>query len=376
MAKKYHIDINGNVAPCKAFLRECPRTDYKTEQEAYSALYLEKAAEDLRNAQEYVENTLRDPNTPSSFNNIDWSGKNSRNTARDYADKLEREFRSTGTHPELFSMRSYLHQSNVNSERVKQKVSINRIPAANYEDGIITSEWSLEIEENNRVVNKTVLDLNDDYKNEIERASHILRETVIANSNWDTPVEVIDKKAKFLTSQVRDSYKTIEEEFSGPAPLWGRNEGIGTFKDSDPANMRAIINYQRTTFRGRTFQRFLDDNPYYDASFPEIDVVVYDNEAGTSENLWAIRKKNEKWFIETTANGQRFRNPVSNVDEAYSSIHSFVKDYMRTSDEKTADKKASYVANLMTEVDAAIQNNLQRKKIRDDAERERLSRND
>jgi len=376
MAKKYHIDVNGDIVECRAKLRGCPRTDYSTVEAASAALFLQKAATDLETARENVKKAFSNPDTKRMVALTDFSGINQKETMRDFADKVDHEFYSTGKEPEFYSLHSQLKQNNMYYNDSSHKIFIKRIPVPDYDDGVITSKWFLETElPNNNYARKTVkhdLDLHNDFEREIVRAEDIIRESVISNSTVNTNSEDIERQTKFLKRQLIDAYFMVEEETEGPQKLWARTDGYGTFAKSDPTSLIVNADYQHSAFRGKIFEQFLNENGYYQALTPEIDVRVYDNETNQSRNSWGVRYNQGQWYIETRVNNEFHHQPVNSADEAYGYLNSYIKNYMRTNDDKTAHKKASYASDLITDIDLAVTNFIKKKEIRDAKEEAEL----
>lgn len=379
MAKKYHIDVNGEVVECRAFLRDCPRTDYSTIEAAVSANNFQKAATELENARKNVQEAFKNRDKLSSYTDTDFSGTDKRKTMRKYIDKIEQNYYSSGIEPELFTVSSQLKQDNISYTNAHEKVSIVRLPVPDYDNGTISSVWKLSIEPSKNSYNQEPveyeLDLHNDFQREMTRAEDILRETVIANSNMSTSRESIEEQTNFLTKQVADAYTLIEEEAQGPSQVWTNAEGYGTFANSDPMNIVVNADYEHTGFRGKTFERFINNNKYYDAMMPSIKLRVYDNETGNSKNAWGVRLYEGKWFIETRTNGSFYHHPVKSAEEAYAYVYEYVETYMKTNDENTAEKKANYASDLITDIDIAISNFIKKKKaMKEQEEAERIAK--
>lgn len=379
MAKKYHIDVNGDIVECRAKLRGCPRTDYSTIEAASAALFLQKTATDLEAARENVKKVFSNPDTKRMTATTDFSGINPKQTMRDFADKVDNEFYATGKEPEFYSVHSQLKQNNMYYDSSSQKVFIKRIPVPDYDDGVITSKWSLEIEPSSKEYakknTKYELDLHNDFDREIVRAEDIIRESVIANSTHYTTSEDVERQTRFLKNQLIDAYFMVEEETQGPQKLWSRIDGYGTFAKSDPAELIVNVDYQHSAFRGKIFERFLNENGHYQALTPEIDVRVYDNETNQSKNSWGVRYHQGQWYVETRVNNEFNHKPVDSGEEAYSYLNSYIKNYMKTNDDATADKKARYASDLITDIDLAVSSFIKKKEVRDAKEEaERIQR--
>lgn len=356
--KKYHINANGEVAECKAFLTTCPFKDYSTQEAAHSALFLQKAANDLDTARENVRKIF---NTSKPVLSIaDLSGIDKTRTARDYADKLDRNFFAEGKEPELYSIYSQLKQDNFFYDKTKQKIYISSIPAPDYDNGEIVNKWFLEVEKANARPNdkkiRYELDLQNDFTREIVRAEDIIRETVIANSNHSTAPEIINNQTNFLKKQLIEAYYLVEEEKGNSAELWYQHEGYGTFKNSTRDKLAVNVDYQHSTFRGKIFDNFLNTNKDYDAVAPdEVDIRVYDNETGESTNSWGVRLNKGQWYIEARVEGKISHQPVNNADEMYGYLKRYIQNYMKTNDEETASKKAVYASDLMTDINLSLE---------------------
>lgn len=359
MAKKYHIDLNGEVVECRAKFRACPRTDYSTIEAATTARYLQEAAQDLEAARENVKRVFSDPNTKRTLTIADFSTRPMRNNSpRDYADQLEREFFADGKYPDLYSMRSELKPTNINSGEKRQKIFFHSTAAPDYDDGKIINHSSIVVlPKTASITDKGTsyeLDFANDFEGSLVQAEDLIRETVIANATADDSYETIQEQTEILTKQLVNAYTTISEEIEGPNEVWKRAEGYGTFAKSDIDKLVVNVDYQNSTFRGKTFDRFLHENEYYEARSPEFDVRVYDNESRRSPNAWGIRYAKGQWYVETRI-GRDIRNtPVNSPDEAYGMINEYIKTNMKSNDEETAAKKATYAADLMTDVNNSI----------------------
>lgn len=360
---RYHINDDKEVVQCRSWLRSCKFKDYETESDAKEALLLQNTAEEYEAAKSSVREKFSNDNATRSFCMVDFSGMNKKKSLRNYVNELEAEFYSKGKSPDFFHCNSQLRQWNVSGNSSSQKVFVSRIPVADYEEAVITSKWSLRIEpagvwnRDNHITYE--LDLHNDFKNEMIRAEHIVRETVIANMNGSQmPVNEIDKEAKFMVDQLGLAYSTIEELDTerGSFVSWNTAEGYGNFAKTDITNLLVNVNYPISSFNSRIFHDFIHTNPYYEARFPApIDIRVFDNELGRSDNAWAIRYSNGVWKMFARIGEDKYVEEVQDPQHAYEVMRDFIKNNMLTNDDETVEEKAVYIRDLISGVNASLQ---------------------
>lgn len=357
MAKKYHIDAHGKIVPCSAFLRKCPRTDYSSEEAAYSALYLQKESNRLEEARANVESIMRNTKAPSSFIAADFSGQGLERDPRAYAQRIDKTFFETGEYPQKAYAEISLNRALVDNNRVRTKLSLHRIPVADYDNGVITGEWTLETDQRNSAqqIPPLELDLENDYEEEKERAERYIRDVVIRTSPPSARSEDIEFETNQMMEQFENAYVQVEEEASGPYKIFEKNPGLGTFAGSDPFTIKVDANYNDTLFRGKTFEQFVSKNPDYRSITPELNVQVYDNENGKSDSSWRLVNHQGNWYLQTVIDGGK-PNPVklNGAEDAYEKMNYFVKNHMLTNSSTIAEQKARYAADLITEIDNAM----------------------
>lgn len=365
MAKKYHIDANGKIVPCQAFLRKCPRTDYSSKEAAYSSLYLQEKSNQLAQARAEVERIMSDRNAPSTFIAADFSGQKDNDNARKYANEIERNFLQTGEYPQQVYAHIPLQRSDNSENRIA--LSLARIPMADYDEGVIKGRWNLEtkIKGQRTKVEPMELDFENDYEEEKERAERYIRDVIIRTSPFNIPTENIEYETNQMVQQMEDAFTQIEEEASNPYKVWEKNPDIGTFAGSSMFNIIVDVNYNTTLFRGKTFEKFLNDKDgYFTSVSPDLDIQVYDNENGKSNTSWRIVRHEGEWFLQTVdESGQPNPQKLKNAEDGYQRMHDFVSNHMLTKTPEIAEEKARYVADLMTEVEQAIVTN---EKIKDE----------
>lgn len=361
MAKKYHIDAHGKVVPCQAFLRKCPRTDYSSQEAAYSALYIQEEGNRLLEARAEVEKIMSDPNAHSTFISSDFSGNDPRNNTRKFAQKIDKEFFEKGEYPQKVYAVVPLNRQYIDNKTNPIALSLDRIPVADYDEGRITGEWTLETKiKNHNEVDPIVLDLENNYEEEAERAEAWIRDVVMRTTPDNYPSEYIEYETNHMMNQLEDAFSQIEEEASGPYQIWEKNRDIGTFAGSNIENINVDVNYNTTLFRGRTFDRFInDEDGYFTSVSPELNIQVYDNENGMSDTSWRLVRYKGDWILQTVSqkDGQPYPQKLENAEDAYNKMYHFVSNYMRTNNPNIAEEKAQYVSELIIEIEQAIDKN-------------------
>lgn len=361
MAKKYHIDAHGKVVPCQAFLRKCPRTDYSSQEAAYSALYIQEEGNRLLEARAEVEKIMSDPNAHSTFISSDFSGNDPRNNTRKFAQKIDKEFFEKGEYPQKVYAVIPLNRQYIDNKTNPITLSLDRIPVADYDEGKIRGEWTLETKiKNHNEVDPIVLDLENNYEEEAERAEAWIRDVVMRTTPDNYPPEYIEYETNHMMNQLEDAFSQIEEEASGPYQIWEKNHDIGTFAGSNIEIINVDVNYNTTLFRGRTFDRFInDEDGYFTSVSPELNIQVYDNENGMSDTSWRLVRYQGDWILQTVSqkDGQPYPQKLENAEDAYNKMHHFVSNYMRTNNPNIAEEKAQYVSELIIEIEQAIDKN-------------------
>lgn len=359
MAKKYHINANGKVVPCQAFLRKCPRVDYNSQEAAYSAMYLQEEGRKLEAARAQVESVMNDPNAHSAFIAADFTGDGHGKNTRKFAQKIDEDFFAKGEYPEKIYAAVPLNRKYINNKNNPLPLSLHRIPVANYDEGIITGRWTLETDNKNRKIDPIVLDLENDYENEKNRAESYIRDVIIRTTPRDSDPKFINYETNYMINQLEDAFTQIEEEASGAYRLWEKNPDIGSFANSDMFHINVDVDYNTTLFRGRTFDRFLndEDGPYI-AVAPELNIQVYDNENGRSDTSWRLVRYEGEWYLQTVdESGQPNPQKLLDAEDGYNKTAAFVRNHMNDNSLETAEEKAKYVADLITEVETAIVKN-------------------
>lgn len=371
MAKKYHIDANGKVVPCQAFLRKCPRVDYNSQEAAYSAMYLQEEGRKLEEARAQVEKVMRDPNAHSAFIAADFTGDGHGKNTRKFAQKIDEEFFAKGEYPEKVYAVVPLNRKYINNKKNPLPLSLHRIPVADYDEGVITGRWTLETENKDRKIDPIVLDLENDFENEKDRAERYIRDVIMRTAPRDSDPKFINYETNYMINQLEDAFAQIEEEASGPYRMWEKNPSIGSFAHSDMFNINVDVDYNTTLFRGRTFDRFLnDENGYYTSVAPQLDIQVYDNENGKSDTSWRLVRYEGEWFLQTV-DESGVPNPQKLIDaeDGYNKTAAFVRNHMNNNSYEIAEEKAKYVADLITEVEMAIDKNTRIKERREAQQR-------
>lgn len=362
---RYHIDRNDEVVKCSAWIRSCKFKDYATEKEAKDALLIKKASEEYEADLAYVQKKFS-IDSSRSLCLVDFSGMNKKNTLRKYMNELDQEFYSQGKSPDLFSVRSQVRQSNISTNSSSfQRAEIVRTPIADYTNAVVKSEWKLNI----KPIGMSVvagdgivydLDLHNNFQVEMDRAESILRETVIANMGKSPRMTMgdIDYEAKFMVDQLGLAYSTIEELDTdrGSFVSWNTAEGYGNFGTSEIDNLLVNVNYPISSFNSRIFHDFIHTNPYYEARFPApIDIRVFDNELGRSDNAWAIRYSNGVWKMFARIGEDKYVEEVQDPQYAYEVMRDFIKHNMATNDDETVEEKAVFIRDLVSGVSDSIQ---------------------
>lgn len=220
---------------------------------------------------------------------------------------------------------------------------------------------------------KYELDLHNNFESAMVKAEDIIRENVIANGNYRVDADTVKDQTQYLSTQLRKAYFAAEEEASDISKVWGTHEGYGTFGKSDPQTIHVNEEYEHSAFRGRMFEKFLNSNPYYKTLTPETNIRVYDNESGSSENGWSVRYINGQWNVEVLSNGKRYRNAINSAEQGYDFIYRYVQKEMKTNDEETARRKATYVSDLITDINLAMSNFVKKKNRADEQARQTKS---
>ena len=380
--KRYHINADNVVAECTATFKPCPFRDYDTIQGAETALALRNERSQLEAAREQVDAVLKNPNTPKTFGIIKYNGNlNSGKTPRDYANMMDEVFLQYGEDPAIQRAQIPLLQTNV-GEVPRVRVSAFRRPRADYDRGVIGGIWELEMTYNSGVFPKETLeiDLNGDRENALAQARNFLRETVIINSTslYDDQVE---KQTDYLLSQLKAGHVVVEEEAQGPYQVFeefGWKEGKGSFRASDSVTVRVSEEWNSTTFRAHSLERFIKDNPFYLNQMPEMELRVLDNSQGKSKDWWAVRYTNGEWRMDflNAEYPEGVSYQVHSPEEGVAKLREFLNENMleKLGYEKVKEKRDNarlvWLEDYMVQVEGVVARAERRFQQQRDKERE------
>jgi len=354
MAKKYHITKDGQVLPCRAFLRACPLTDYDNEKSARSALI------DLQNSQKHEEKIeklrkILDDYDHTVFLNADVSGDLNNQQPRHFVKKIEQTYSTNdSSHMKMMSSNP-LKLDNYNNYMNSFSLTLDSIPKLVEEDETIVNRWTLEYSyRNNKNKKKEVyaLDLMTDRENSMFKAESIIREALIQNAYPHIDAKSLTYDTNTILNQIDEIHSIFDEEVSGPYYSWKLNPEHGTFAFSKEDFIQVDANYNLTLFRGRTFERFVKESDWYKYVTPEINIQVYDNENGSSNSSWRLVTYSRKWFIQTVVNGGN-PNPIRihSAEEGREFMKNFVANHMPDNSPETVREKSDYVYDLMKTID-------------------------
>lgn len=354
MANRYHVGADGKVSECKARFRACPFDDYKTREGAATAYELKAEKLELDDRREAVNSHFKNKDLLRSTALLNASGEERGKRFRDYGHNLENSYLMNGKDPEAYIVNVALKQENV-ADVVKARVSAFRHELPNYNEGKIDNIWRLKIEYRMNTKEPVTLEVNFDNPAQDMRQVRIFLEESV-RENQVPAYSTIEKETDALFRQFRKTYAMIEEEAQGPYYVWdkhGIDEGLGAFANSTSMDVIAGVEYNDSTFRARTVERFLEENDMYEVGTPNINFRVADNDAKNG-NAWATEYDNGEWMLHFLGNDDEDMRTVTvkSPEEAEKLLYDFVRNNMSENDDWTAKEKAEYVATFMLQMES------------------------
>lgn len=366
MAQKYHINAQGKVEKCRAFIRACPFRDYDTEEAARTSLYLKKEKDHLQEMREEINHKLSEKFGEESYINL--------NLAPGFAD--DRFSSSTlaavnkidalvnnGKDPAILFLTSEISDKVFNKKEVS--FVIKRFPKADYANGKIVSDWEIEVRDvRKKDVEKISLDFDNNYHGTIQNMREIFRKAAIRNVSGEPLYGTgYDDAADRMLKKVEQVYTVGEEETMG---VYEANEkfkamglkDVGTFSKSKEHNINLDLDVNTTTFRPAVLEEYISNNQWFTSAKPNMFLRVYNNEDEQSPAWWGVTyNNNDGWGVQSRIGLQDSTYVLfDNSDEIKTYVENFVRKNMKTNDEITAQKSGKYVKNLMTGVNNVIEN--------------------
>ena len=351
--QRFHINAKSEVRPCSARVKSCPFDHFSSEEAAFTVLNLREKRTSLLAARESVERIMRDPNTPRAYARVKMTHNNTDLSLRRFADQIDAEVTSTGRDPQMFSGDFDIVQDSVVGKS-KNRVNLRRIPAADFDNGVISGQWYLTVTSTRNHNDSVEITLDfGNYDEAMTQVRNALREAVAENATTADAVERIDADVEDMADKVSHAYLTMEAEASGEYSIYERfyGRGVGSFANSDALKLSVNVDYESSLFRLRSVERFMEANPYYENFNPEMDVLVFDNEATRSDAWWSIYRSDDGWTLTraTSSNAQPLDVKVESAEQASALVEEFVSLNMPT--KRRAAEKGAYVANLMNGID-------------------------
>lgn len=351
--QRFHINAKSEVRPCSARLKSCPFDHFSSEEAAFTVLNLREKRTSMLAARESVERVMRDPNTPRAYARVKMTHNHTDLSLRRFSDQIDAEVAATGRDPQMFSGDFDIVQDSVVGKS-KNRVNLRRIPAADFDNGVISGQWYLTVTStrNRNDSVEVALDF-DNYDEAMTQVRNMLRESVAENAATTDAVERIDVDVEDMADKVSHAYLTVEAEASGEYGIYERFYGreVGSFANSDALKLSVNVDYESSLFRPRSMERFMEDNPYYENFTPEMDVLVFDNEGTRSDAWWSIYRSDSGWTLTraTSRNAQPLDVTVDNAEQAARMVEEFVSSNMPS--KHRAAEKGAYVTNLVNGID-------------------------
>lgn len=387
--KSYHINSKNVVEECRARFRPCPFQDFNTLQGAETALILRSERGRLEHARATVQAILDDPNTPRISETISFHDSNAGQSLRHYGDMVEASFMDSGQDTPIQNVRVLLAQEGKNLERVR--VSAQRFSRADFDNGAIGGVWELEMRYTSRAVayetERLSIDLNGDRDEALNQARDFLRESVIINSTsvYD---DQVDNETEELLRQLVKAHAAVEEEAQGPYRVWdefGNQEEVGTFALSDNLTVRVEADLSHSNFRPHLVERFLQENPVYATSMPDLELRAFDRgpDHGKDREWWAVGTRDNRWFLDfgPADNPGGVRVYVDSPEEARERLTVYLADHIPYRDgwedvkAKEDQNRVDWAEEFMVQMGGVQARAEQRVQARRDQERQRDEEN-
>lgn len=363
----YHINDEGQIKECRAWKKKCQFKHYQTESGAFASRYYAQVEAQEQKKRDELRRLMRDKSRVSSYSIIDTEATNSitRTSMRYYVHDLEDHYKKYGEDYKMLETKLLLSDS---TNDHPYSLIAERRKVADFEKITLTSEWTFtthlarNLERSFPTFKSTTETVNFD--KDFEHAEEVLRkfitDNVKRNADFHTPPEIIQERIDTMMDTFFHNFVIFEEEEKGGFYAWDEYYGkkLGTFHDSTLDEIVVQEDYVSSTFRPRSFERFLKGNNFYAKIMPDVNIRVYDNECGESDAWWAINynSKEDGWSLDLLPDkSTRIQHiPLECSEQARVIMRKFVKQEMLSTHPETIEEKAQYAGNLMDDIQEII----------------------
>lgn len=357
MATKYHVNNEGKVERCRAFIRPCPFQDYRTEETARAAMYIREEKDRIEGIKNDLNNLLAQPKTSEHYIDLrlttDSPTSMFPSSPLAFAEKIE-NLKKEKKDSSIITVNARVDDTAFNPSKVK--ITMTRFPRADYDAGRIGSTWKATIQ-TPRERKEIPLDFENDYAGSIKKLRPIIHETVLVYLEDSTYSEDYNEVTDRIINKMGTMYAITEEETMGPYEAnemfkENRIKTDGTFAESKDNKILFDKNINETTFRAELLDRYIKSNHNFKYSLPKSNFRILDTENGKSYSWWGITyNDNDGWGIQSRAGDndveyKTFEKP----EEIQEYVRNFVKDNMDTNNDQVANARAEYAGNLMRSV--------------------------
>lgn len=355
----FHITPNG-VRPCEAYERSCTYQKYsphfETEAEAVVAEQKIKRFRERESRQLDLQNRLDQKRPEDVYQG--YIEFNDDDALRSFGEKVE------GTHRIGYVMHTASEMDNGAFSPVEMTLERRNLldPETEQVEGLWIFHTRIENDESNdfaETTEKVEFRFKDDMSAEdnfkrLHRA--IKRNAYRSGLDPEVEEEDIEQQTEQHFQHFKNVIDSVENESSNPFRAWER--GVGFFENSDPEAIRVDVDFTRSSFRGEHVQQFLQDNPLYMLSTPDVDIRV--SEYDEDGRGWELNTADGYWWLKLTdENGYTVEEDILEEDEAYYRMRKASDDILGRH-ERESERHAEFAASLMREVNAAVREHPER----------------